>query len=142
MQDTLSSTKPSASDNSALFPTGLRGPVTGRAHQASINNGEGHITFCSNGLGYYALVDFYVPGLYANGHKRCAPVFDMERCLPDVENLQAADPSCTRYTDSVLVDGCALTTFALHGESVEAVKAALAKVWMIDGLTGRESRTQ
>jgi hypothetical protein len=106
-----------------------RGPVTGRIHTASINGGEGFIYFCRNVHGY-----FYVQQFSTDGRNvlRTGLLFDMEKCDAQTENLQAVDPGNSRYTDAVSIDGCVFSSFALHGETVEAVKAALGKVWLAE----------
>jgi hypothetical protein len=106
-----------------------RGPQTGRIHTASINGGEGFIYFCRNVHGYFYVEQFSTD---SRNVLRTGLLFDMEKCDAQTENLQAVDPDHSRYTDAVSIDGCVFSSFALHGESVEAVKEALSKVWVAE----------
>ena len=108
------------------------GPSTGRFHTVIVNGGEGHLTFSRNAYGYFTVESLALQGTQ-EVHPRA--LFDMERSEQTVENLQAIDPVFSRYTDAVSIDGCVLTSFALHGESPEAVKEALSKVWLVESRT-------
>jgi hypothetical protein len=134
MQNTLSSRRnPSSSADSDASSTPLEiirpAPVSGRIHTAVLNDGQGYLTFWGNAFEY-----FTVDSLALTDNRSPYPraLFDMDRSHRDVRNLQAVDPACARFTDAVEIDGCVFTSFALHGESAEAVKAALAKVWVVD----------
>jgi hypothetical protein len=135
LRNTSSSTLPDAA--SAPRKIIRPAPVSGRIHTAVLNDGQGYLTFWGNAFEYFtvdalALADNR--GLYPRA------LFDMERSHRDVRNLQAVDPACVRFTDAVEIDGCVFTSFALHGESAEAVKAALAKVWVVDASARERAR--
>lgn len=104
-----------------------RGPQTGRIHTASINDGQGYIYFRPNPHGYFHVEEFSTDG---RNVLRTGLLFDMAKCHEQTENLQAVDPYHSRYTDAISIEGCVFSSFALHGESAEAVKDALSKVWL------------
>jgi hypothetical protein len=134
MQDAFASLRNTPSNKSTDALSAPRkvtrpAPVSGRIHTAVLNDGQGYLTFWGNAFEYFT-VDALALADNRNLYPRA--LFDMERSHRDVKNLQGVDPACARFTDAVEIDGCVFTSFALHGESAEAVKAALAKVWVVD----------